>query len=256
MPGCLIPILAAVASAGLGYAGQAQSKSAMNNATRAELERQRAFQDESRKKFTNSLEQSAAPVAEQQMQQGTNERLQGYQQLQQVPMATGVPIQGQSNVRNVVDSGNTGVLNRSRAKLGGQGLWLLDQNVKNLRASQALSQINQNAQNSQALLSGELEHASHRGEGLQTAGQLVGLLGSLYGMSGIGNAGNAASQASQAGLQAGFGPVNASWAAQNAGLIQSTNLANAVRNASALSLVSSLGNSGLGLVNRPTYGVR
>lgn len=259
MAGCLIPILAAVASAGLGYAGQEQSKSAMNDATRAEIERQRQFQDETRKKFSASLAESTKPVAEQQIQQGTNERLQGYQQLQQIPLETGVPIQGQSNVRNVVDAGNIGVLNRSRAKLGGNDLWLLDQSVKNLRADQALAQINQNAQISQSLLPGELERASQKGAGLQTAGQLVGLLGNLYGMSalsGVGNTANAASQASQSGLQAGFGPVNAGWAAQNAGLINSANLANTIRNASALSLVSSLGNSGLGLVNRPTYGVR
>lgn len=257
-----IPLLMAAAAAGTQMAASQKSKSAMNRATQAELDRQKKFQEQSRNVFNESLQQNQRPVVEGAVQKATNDRVGQYEALQAQPIsnASTSQVEGASNVRNMVDRNAMSRGNRTRAKLTGYDSWLLDNSIKDIRANQQQRFIGDASRQSQNLLGGELQDASHAGDTLSGISQLLNLAGTVYGLGSAASAMNAGSGAvtgaQQTALNSGMGPVSSQWAASNLGSIQSAAASDALRRASALSFVNGLGNSGLGLYGRPTYGIR
>lgn len=204
----LAALALAATGAGLQAAGASASRRAMNARTQEELNRQAQIQRQAEAEYAQSLAQSGVDTAQQQVQQGTQEREGLYQQLQQVPLETGAQQVEVSPAVRLRDAAQMQLANKSRAKLGGYETWVLDQAIKNARAGQNLNILSQQAQRSQNILPLELQAASHEGDTLQGIGSLVGSLGSLFGgygalVSGATQAGMSARQAAQP--QQGYG---------------------------------------------------
>lgn len=201
----------AAAGAGLQSAGASQSRRAMNQRTMEELHRQAQIQRKAEAEYAQSLAQSGTDVAAEQIQQGAQERGQLYDKLQSVPLDTGAqPVGNVGSAVTLRDVAQMQLANKNRAKLGGYETWMLDQAIKNARANQNLSILNQQAIRSQNILPLELQDASHAGDKLMGIGMGVGALGSLFGGYGalgsaLGSGAGAAIQASQPQPKLGYG---------------------------------------------------
>lgn len=185
-------------------AGAAKAQRAMEDRTQAELDRQARIQKQAEEEYTKSLAQSQGDVAVQQVQQGSQEREQLYNQLQAVPQDTQAQQITQNPMEKLRDAAQMQVSNKTRAKLGGYETWVLDQAIKNARASQNLGIFTQQAGRSANVLPLEIQAASHAGDNLSGLGTVVSGLGSLFGGAGgvIGSLGSAGVQAESQRQQA------------------------------------------------------
>ena len=173
--------LAAIGT-GLQSAGAAKSRNAMEQRTQDELNRQAQIQRKAEAEYAQSLARSGSGVADASIQQGTEQRQEGYSQLQSLPLDTGAqPVAGPKQAVTLRDVAQMQLANKSRAKLGGYETWMLDQAIKNVRANQNLGILGQQAVRSQNILPLELQDASHAGDALSGAGMGVGALGALVG---------------------------------------------------------------------------
>lgn len=222
-----VPLLLMAAAAGASAAGNAKVKSASNRAMEQELARQRKFSDSQKQEFSKSLRQNSLPEAQSNITQGQTQRLQDYEQAQQIPYTNTPQVTGKENVRTLVDTAQMRQGHRARAKLGGYDTWLLDNAVKNLRTSQQQSLINDASQRSQALLGMDLQGASQAGDGWQTVSSLLGAAGSLYGLSGGGQTGASLTPQATSLYNASAGPTTltgaAGWSGQVPNWLGETN---------------------------------
>lgn len=256
----LIALAATAAGTGASVVGQQKAKHAMQDATQAERIRQKGIQDRAAGAFDESLAQSDKSVADEQIKQGEQERLQGYRNLQQIPVAVpgGQLVGGQNPAMVLQDQALANASNRSRAKLGSYDKWQLDQAVKNTRATQQQALYGQQAQRSQALLPMELQDASHKGDTWQGVGMGLSALGTLASMgslAGVGAGGQAALTAPQvAAFNTGLGPVSTGFANSVYGMTApayaAQNAANiAAQSGTSLSNLFGAGLGGSGLYN-------
>ena len=204
MWGLLISLALSAIGTAMQSAGAAKAQRAMEDRTQAELDRQARIQKQAEEEYTKSLAQSQGDVAVQQVQQGSQEREQLYNQLQAVPQDTQAQQITQNPMEKLRDAAQMQVSNKTRAKLGGYETWVLDQAIKNARASQNLGIFTQQAGRSANVLPLEIQAASHAGDNLSGLGTVVSGLGSLFGGAGgvIGSLGSAGVQAESQRQQA------------------------------------------------------
>jgi hypothetical protein len=181
--GTLIALGLAGAGAGLGYAGEQQSKNAMNNSINAELGRQQGFTKQAQGVFNQSLGQSTPQAAQQQIGQGTQQALQTIGRAQNVPAAFSMPSFGATNTGQ--QQAKMDLSNQASAGMQGYGEYTLDQALKDMQARSQLGVISNEAASSAAVNPYEIQAASQRGAPLQAAGSLLGTLGTLGGIYGM-----------------------------------------------------------------------
>lgn len=185
---------AALAAAGAGtqMAAASAARSAENQKVTDEMARQAQYQQQGKQAFATSLAQSSQPVAQQQMQQGSDAAMREYQKLEALPLASSAaPFQGGGSAQNL-EAGRTLQSNQAQANLQGYTKWDLDQAIKNLTANQRLGIIGTNASRSAGVLPYEVQQAAHSQDTLAGIGGLLGTAGSLVGnygaLSGLGRA--------------------------------------------------------------------
>lgn len=185
----------AAAGAGMQIAGARKSERAMERSIEGEIKRQRGYRDEAMQAYQQSLEQSGAGVAQQQIGQGEATRAAAYKRLEQIPLGT------PSNTQAPIESTTAGKVagkkeqNIAGAQASFMGLseWQLQQLIKNMRARQRLGLIGTVSADSASVNPYEVQHASQAGDTLSGIGSLLGTAGSLVGMYGMGAPGAAAS---------------------------------------------------------------
>lgn len=185
--GLEIASLAAIgAGTGLSIAGQQQAKGAMESKARAEMLRQKGFQDQGKQEFVQSLGQSDQRTANDQLAEGQQQAGAEYSKVNQVPLAassaTPVATGTQTPIQSSRDQASIGIGNRAAAGLQGYNHYDLMQMIKNMRANQNLQQISGNARGSAAVLPYELQAASHAGDSMSGIGSILSMLGSLTGL--------------------------------------------------------------------------
>ena len=176
----------ALAGAGTGMqmTGNAEAQSAENDATNAELLRQKQYQDQGQSLFKQSLGQSGVETAQKQIATGAVGRQEAMTKQAAIPLTTSQassPVATQS--ANVVTP-KLAQSGAAEAKLGGYSDWDLQQWIKNLRAQQNLAINSQFAQSSDRVLPYELQSASRAGDTMRSIGGALGGLGGLVGTAG------------------------------------------------------------------------
>ena len=180
-----------LSAAGMGAQvyGAHQSQQAQNQKVEDELQRQRQYQKQADVAYRTAVSQSGQDVANQQIQQGTDQRTAEFAKLMATPPgATGQPSSPLSTAPQTVEEkayqGQGVQTALAGARLGGLTEWDLLQQVKNMRAAQNIGLINNFARGSQNVMPYEVANAAHAGDmanaigGLaQTGGQLVSLAG-------------------------------------------------------------------------------
>src|SRR5882724_935132 len=180
---CLEALAVGLTLAGTAASAKAASDTgaAENSAANAELQRQAQFQQQGKQLFNQSLGQSTPQVAKQQLQQGTNQALQQYQNIQSIPL-TNQPTTAEQTTRNQL-------FNQSAAPLQGYNNFSMQQAIQNLLAQQNLGVVSGNAQASAGVLPLELQQAAQSQQGLAGLGSLLSSAGGLAGIYGAYNGG-------------------------------------------------------------------
>lgn len=168
---------ASAAGAGLQYAGQQQSKNAMNNAVGAELARQQQYSNQAHNVFNQSLNQSTPQAAQQQLGQGQQQAQSLISRAQQVPLSYSLPSFGDVNTGQ--QQTRQSLSNQAASQLQGYGTYGLEQYLKDLQARNQLGVINNEAGSSAQVMPYEIQAASQRGAPLEAIGGLLGSLGGL-----------------------------------------------------------------------------
>lgn len=208
------------AGAGMQMAGNARSKSAMNDAQNAELLRQKKFQQEADASFQQNVERSRRTTAEAEQEAGADRRLAEAAALELTGAGMAAPItapasgsanpnsaaaaaQRSATATRAAGSAWSRLVGNAKARLGGGDDWQLAQAIGNNRTNLDLGITANQARGSAALLPYEMEEAQHRGDALRGWGQLVGALGAVTGAYGAtAGAGAAAAAPSASGWSA------------------------------------------------------
>jgi hypothetical protein len=162
------------------YAAE-QEKSAMNNATQAEIDRQKQYRDKERGVFQHSLAQSTPDAVASQQQQGAQQYQNAVQQAQAAPLSLAAPALGDA----ANNDARARMASQQNADWRGYGNIGLQQGLKDLQAGSQLGLLNNQAQASNAVLPLELQSAAHSQDMLANIGKLLNVGGSLIGLSGL-----------------------------------------------------------------------
>lgn len=196
----IIAAALAAAGAGLQVAGSVKSKNEMERKVRAELLRQKGYQAQAQSAYQQNADQNTAPKAEGEISTGAGERQAAYEKAQAIPLTAGqAPVV--STPVSMAQLATLGSSNQARAGLAGYDQWGLNRALQNMRTQQSLGTINNFSLGSNNLLPMELQQASHKGDGLNQIGQLVGLAGMLVGGAGALSGAGSANAAGTAGAQ-------------------------------------------------------
>lgn len=181
----------AVVGTGLSMAGAARARSAMNKTRSAYAAKTAELDRQSDEIFKKSLAKSRPQDAQEALQKGEADRVNAWEALQQAstPIASALPASGTTDTatgKNAKRAGSAAAtwnqLNaKAAAKQGAYGDWQTQQALKDSDASQQLSVVNNFARGNAAILPGQLESASHAGDGLSAWGSIVSSLGSIAG---------------------------------------------------------------------------
>lgn len=193
----LIASLAATAtSAGMGMAAQEQAAGAQRHAANAELQRQQEFQKNAQQVANESLAGSTREIADQQIQQGADNRMAAYQRVGGIASPSAASpnqfaVQPNSSAARAAESSGTSkqlaaawnkIVAPSQARAGGYGDWGLAQDKKNTRANERIGQAGDAARGSSRVSGYEQQQASHAGDTMAGIGSVLGALGSVGGM--------------------------------------------------------------------------
>jgi hypothetical protein len=195
------------AGTGLSMAGDAKSKSAMNDAQNAELLRQKGYQQEADAAFQGNLKKSGRDTADTETEQGATRRMAEFNRVN-AAAGTSAPLASEraggssaagaaartAATTQASNSAWSKLTGDARAKLGGADDWELNQGIRNNRAGQDLGIASSKARGSAAVLPVEMVAAQHKGDALRGWGQLASALGSVAGMYGATTAVSAAGQ--------------------------------------------------------------
>lgn len=197
----IIALALSAAGTGTSMAASAAEESAMNDKTKAEVLRQKGYQQKSTGEFERSLAQSAPKVAQQQIDSGAEARLGDLTKASQIPISGAGPLD--LSAPNTVQAGQAaaqlGQQAQAKAKLGGYSDFDLQQWIKNLRAQQQIGMYGQFAKQSSQVLPYELQAAARSAEDMRGAGTALSAAGMLTGLGGAAGAfGGGASAASAA----------------------------------------------------------
>jgi hypothetical protein len=147
-----------------------------------------------------------------QMKHGTEKAEALYRDTESRPVSTSPPNKASETVvGGQKNAAWAGITNAAKAPLHGYDEFLLQQQIKNLRTAQALSQIAQNARTSQSIMPLKLAEASEAQKGRMEWGQLMSTIGMALGMAGgLSSATGLFSGAANAGsgLQGGYSGFN------------------------------------------------
>lgn len=171
---------AAISAAGAGaqMAGAEQSKSKANAAVNAELQRQRALQDQAAQVYQQSKNQSTSGEAQTGIKAGQQERLGAYQQAQSLPLSFSQPgTQIGKAVVNARDAATLDLSNRARSALAGYDQWMLQRMIQQQQSGNLLGVTSNLARSSGNVLPMELNSASHAGDSLNGIGGMLGQVG-------------------------------------------------------------------------------
>ena len=227
MPLALIGMAAMTAGTAMQIAGNAKSQSAMNSVRAQESAKQADLQRQSSALFQKSLAGSTPQVAADQMAAGAANRSNIWQGLQSAstPVASALPATPTTGTATAKASKRTGsatsawnnLTQGAAAREGSYSDWQTKQAIKNADTAQNLGVINNFSQGDAALMPIEMKVASEQGDKLSGWGSIMQSIGMLTGMAGatgaFGGAAAPPTGAQMGALNAGFGPVNATYAA-------------------------------------------
>jgi hypothetical protein len=191
---------AAVSAAGTAAAaaGQAKANRAMDDAKRAELMRQKGYQDQAAAAWQQSLSKGDPGTAQQQLQQGQQTREQAYAKAQAANIgsptgaagvgpgnrmvATASPVAArEQSAALATNNAWTKAMNNAGARLGSYEDWGLGQDTKNAWARQQIASVGNQARGSAGVLQYEMEDAKDKGNKLKTLGEILQAIGSTGG---------------------------------------------------------------------------
>lgn len=189
-------LAATAASAGMGMAAQEKAAGAQRSAANAELQRQQEFQKNAQQVANESLEGSTREIADQQIQQGADNRMAAYQRVGGIASPSAASpnqfaVQPNSSAARAAESSGTSkqlaaawnkIVAPSQARAGGYGDWGLAQDKKNTRANERIGQAGDAARGSSRVSGYEQQEASHAGDTLAGFGSVLGAVGSVGGM--------------------------------------------------------------------------
>lgn len=156
-----------------------QSKAAMRNVVDSELARQRRYQQQGAAIAAESLAASTRDSADSGIASGQQQRQQAYANVGKREM--GVVAPQNKDVPREVSTGlamRQGSSDAQRAAIMGYNDWLLNQQIKDIRAQRELGMIGQFSQESAGVMPYELRDAQHAGDSLRTAAGFLGGAGS------------------------------------------------------------------------------
>lgn len=166
----------------LGLGQSLFSSDQMNDLINAELKRQARYNAAYETALQDYLSQSTASAGIGQVQKGTENALQSYRAIRDVPLTA----QGSKAKGVEIGSGQPGasantawadLMGAMRAPQQGYSEFTLQQGLKNLRAAQQLGAIHAQAQASASALPLELGQAQHEYDWMGTLGGLAGTAG-------------------------------------------------------------------------------
>lgn len=182
MPWC-IPLLAAAASVagtGLQMAGAQKARDEANQRVNEELQRQHSLQQQAEQQYSVAKSQADAGTAQTGIKDDANQRLQQYQQVQQIPLNFRQPgTQIGKAVVNAKDAASMDLSNRARSALSGYDQWLLQRMIQQQQSGNLLGVTAGLARSSANVLPMELQSAQHAGDSLAGIGGLLGTAGSI-----------------------------------------------------------------------------
>lgn len=191
-------LAAATAGTGMQVAGANKAQSEMERRVQAELTRQQGYQRQATQAYGQSAEGATPEVVKKQIGEGQAERQGQYERAQAVPLTQSAPALLDTNpAQSTATSVHNQQGNVARAGVTGYDEMAMQQLIRNLQAQRSLGVTSNFARNSQQLLPGEIQQASHAGDNLANIGQGLGLLSALMGVGALGS--GASSAASQAG---------------------------------------------------------
>lgn len=216
------------AGTGMNMAANAGTQSAVANAVAAEQARQKGFQQAANTVAQKSIAASTEPIAQDQIAQGAQARMNAYTQLAaKVPAASTVALPGQTKPGGAVDTDPTGraqaeaaatanawsnAVGGAQARLGGYEDWGLKQNIKNRQASEQIGVQANLSKGSASVLPFEVAAAQHSNDELSGWGQLVSALGSVAMMGAASGMGAPLAQTASPAITA------PAWAVQGSGV--------------------------------------
>ncbi len=175
---------AALSAAGTGVQMNAahQEHEAMTAKVNQEMLRQQALDVKARSAFHASADQSGVETANKQIAQGTQARADEYTRLGAIPIGASEasPLTQTSSQKEAVEGQDTAERG-ARAAGGGYSESDLQNWIKNIRATQTLGMLGQEARGSAALLPQEIQRASYSKEGQHAVGAGLSALGAVVG---------------------------------------------------------------------------
>jgi hypothetical protein len=151
-------------------------KWAMQEAYKAEANRQAGFRDEALGTFNKGVGQSNFASAQKAIGAGSDQRRAEYGKLANVPLGSG--FSPQSGYNPTADNAYMSMIGNARANLGGYSDWAFNQSINNLRNQQNLSRIT-NFAGGQArnVFPLQMYAAQHSNDDLAAIGQAISSLG-------------------------------------------------------------------------------
>lgn len=169
---------------GAQMASRAQEKGAMEDAVKAQMAKQKQYQQEAASVYQKNLQRQGEAPATANVQKGANQALQRYQQVQNVPLSLGAV--NAPKITTQADKGVTtarqGMSNEQQAALQGYGDWLQGLQLGNVEAGRGLGLVGNMAQGWANLLPSQLQDAQQSYAGLESLGGLMQGAGSALGM--------------------------------------------------------------------------
>ena len=167
-----------IAATGATIAANAKEQAAMNAARANEVSQQAALQQKNQAIANQSIQKSTPKVAQQQLQQGQDQRTALFTALQKasVPIASALP--ATNNARSSA-GGNAwqSIVAGNQAKAGSYADWESQQANKNAQAGQEIGIGNNFSQGTASLLPIQMQVAGQAGDELSGWGSIVGAIG-------------------------------------------------------------------------------
>ncbi len=223
--GWVIPVIAAglaisAVGAGLSVAANSAAQSSIDAARRKSAVAQQEYQRKASAVFDQNLPNNSAAAAQADIAKGQGERQNAFAALRNLTQTQSAPSANSNTpealaANRTATAGNvfTNNANATQSKIGGYGDWSAALNAANSDANSRIGVINNAAHANAALLPGEIDAASHKGDALGSWGKILSAIGTTVGSAGGGGSrwGSGGVTDTFVGDAAGGGPLYGSF---------------------------------------------
>lgn len=192
----IVGLALSAAGTAAGMSAQAKAQKAQDAARAEELYRQRQYSQKAGAVVDQQIQESGATKAKPAIDAAAEDRAAAYNRITaqvQTPQTKAItqtvssPFAAQTAQQSALAAQWNKILGGAQARMGGTQDWGLARNIAQQRAAGEIGLIGRNARGSAGVSAAEQEDASHAGDGLGAAGQLLTGAGKIAGAYGATN---------------------------------------------------------------------